>query len=356
MIVLGIESSCDETAAAIVENGRRALSSVIASQADLHSYFGGVVPELASREHIKAIMPVVQKALDDASMTLADIDAIAVTVGPGLAGALLVGVAAAKALALAAGKPLYAAHHIAGHVTANLLAFPELEPPFVCLVASGGHSHILLVEDYCRYRILGATRDDAAGEAFDKIARAVGLGYPGGPKVDAEARGGRTDAVRFPRSKMSGNPLDFSFSGLKTAALSFINRLSREAASQGKDIWELFPRRDFCASYQEAIVSVLTEHTLEAARQNGIRTLAIAGGVAANSALRRRFETICAAEKLTFYAPPPVLCTDNAMMIASLGGFMALAGAGPAPLNLDAKPSLRIEDFSLVAEASDDQV
>lgn len=350
MIVLGIESSCDETAAAVVKDGRQALSSVIASQADLHSYFGGVVPELASREHIKAITPVVREALRQADLTLEQVDAIAVTYGPGLVGALLVGLAAAKALALAAEKPLYAVHHIAGHVTANLLAHPELEPPFVCLVASGGHSHILLVEDYCRYRVLGATRDDAAGEAFDKIARAVGLGYPGGPKVDKEARGGRKDAITFPRSKLSGNPLDFSFSGLKTAALSFINQLEMKAKRQGRETWELFSRADFCASYQEAIVSVLLDHTLLAAQQEGVRTVAAAGGVAANSALRERLAQSCADRGLDFYVPPPVLCTDNALMIASLGGFMALGGSEPADLRLDAQPSLRIEDFALLAE------
>lgn len=339
-----------------MEDGRRALSSVIASQADLHSSFGGVVPELASREHIKAVMPVVSRALDEAGMKLADVDAIAVTYGPGLAGALLVGLAAGKALAFASGKPLYAVHHIAGHVTANLLAYPELEPPFVCLVASGGHSHILLVEEYCRYKVLGRTRDDAAGEAFDKIARAVGLGYPGGPKVDAEAKGGNKEAVRFPRSKLSGNPLDFSFSGLKTAALNFINQLEQKASLEGKDTWELFSRKDFCASYQEAIVSVLLDHTLRAAEQEGIKTLAAAGGVAANSALRAAFAASCEARGMKFFVPPPLLCTDNALMIASLGGFMALGGSAPAGLDLDAEPSLRIEDFALLAEPEADSL
>lgn len=346
MIVLGIESSCDETAAAVVKDGREILSSVIASQADLHSHFGGVVPEIASREHIKAIVPVISEALTEAGLTLAEIDAIAVTYGPGLVGALLVGVAAAKALSFSTGKPLYAVHHIAGHVTANLLTYPELEPPFVCLVASGGHSHILLVEDPTHYKVLGRTRDDAAGEAFDKIARAIGLGYPGGPKVDKEARGGNPEAIVFPKSKLSGNELDFSFSGLKTAALNFVQKLSQTAKNKGVDIWDLFSRPDFCASYQHAIVEVLVEHTVEAARRCGVDKIAVAGGVAANSALRAEFARAASANALRFFVPPPVLCTDNALMIASLGGFMAMAGFPEADLTLDAKASLRLEDFS----------
>lgn len=356
MIVLGIESSCDETAAAVVKDGREALSSVIASQADLHSYFGGVVPEIASREHIKAIIPTVSKALDEAGLKLSEVDAVAATYGPGLVGALLVGLSAGKSLAYAADKPFYAVHHIAGHVTANLLAHKDLEPPFVCLVASGGHSHILLVEDYCRYKVLAATRDDAAGEAFDKIARAVGLGYPGGPKVDREAAGGNKEAVVFPKSRLSGNPLDFSFSGLKTAALSFINQLAQKAQKKGISPWELFSRKDFCASYQEAIVSVLAEHTLAAAAQCGIKKIALAGGVAANSALRARFTELAEAQGLEFFVPPPVLCTDNALMIASLGGFMAMEGISPADFSVDAEASLRIEDFTLLAKPSADLV
>ncbi len=352
MIVLGIESSCDETAAALVKDGREELSSVIASQADLHSYFGGVVPEIASREHIKAITPVISEALGQAGLGIEEVDAIAVTYGPGLIGPLLVGTAAAKALAFASGKPLYAVHHIAGHVTANFLAHQELEPPFVCLVASGGHSHILLVEDYTRYRVLGRTRDDAAGEAFDKIARAIGLGYPGGPKIDREAQGGKADAVIFPKSKISGNDLDFSFSGLKTAALNFIQKLSQTAEKKGMETWELFSRKDFCASYQEAIVSTLVEHTVTATERLGLTKIAISGGVAANSALRRTFSEVCEARACSFYAPPLSLCTDNASMIASLGYFMAKAAFPTADLSLDAKPSLRIDDFSGVVSGT----
>lgn len=346
MIVLGIESSCDETAAAVVENGRIEHSSVIASQADLHSYFGGVVPEIASREHIKAISPVISEALAQADLRLEDVDAVAVTYGPGLIGPLLVGTAAAKALAYASGKPLYAVHHIAGHVTANFLAHEDLEPPFVCLVASGGHSHILLVEDYTRYRVLGRTRDDAAGEAFDKIARAIGLGYPGGPKIDREAQGGNPKAIEFPKSKLSGNDLDFSFSGLKTAALNFIQKLSQEASRRGLETWGLFSRKDFCASYQHAIVSTLLDHTVLAAERTGQTKIAIAGGVAANSALRAAFTETLDERGWAFYVPPAILCTDNASMIASLGYFLAQAGTPAAPLDLDAKPSLRLEDFS----------
>lgn len=348
MIVLGIESSCDESAAAIVENGRILHSSVIASQADLHSHFGGVVPELASREHIKAMQPVIVQALQEASMSWNDIDALAVTSGPGLVGALLVGIASAKAIAYSLDKPLYAVHHIAGHVSANFLEHQDLQPPFLCLVVSGGHSHILLVEDYTRYRIIAATRDDAAGEAFDKIARVIGLGYPGGPKIDKEAREGNPSAIVFPRSKLQGNPLDFSFSGVKTAALNFVNQLEQSAQRQRVDTWDLFSRADFAASYQEAIVSVLVDHTMQAAEELNIHNIAIAGGVAANTSLRAKFIQACDESNRRFYYPSPVLCTDNAMMIASLGGFMAMDGFPTASLDLDARATFPINEFGLV--------
>lgn len=349
MIVLGIESSCDETAVSIVEDGCRVLSSIIASQADLHSLYGGVVPEIASREHAKAITPALRACLDQAGMSLSDIDAFGVTYGPGLIGALIVGVSYAKALAYAQKKPLYAVHHIAGHVSANLIQHKDLEPPFLCLVASGGHSHIVLVEDYTSYKIIAGTRDDAAGEAFDKIARRIGLGYPGGPKIDKEARGGNKEAIVFPRSKLSGNSLDFSFSGLKTSALNFINQLEQEARKRGQDPWAIYSRKDFAASYQEAIVSVLVDHTMEAARQYKIDKIAIAGGVAANSSLKETFIRATAKENKTFYHPDPVLCTDNAMMIASLTYFMAKAGMEPSNLNLDAKASLNLKAFAKMA-------
>ena len=346
MIVLGIESSCDETAMAIVEDGRKLVSSVVASQADLHSKFGGVVPEIASREHIKAITPVLRKVLDEANMSLDDIDAIAVTYGPGLIGALLVGVSYAKALAYASGKPLYAAHHIAGHISANFVAFPELEPPFMSLVVSGGHSHIIQIDDYTDYKIIGRTRDDAAGEAFDKIARAIDLGYPGGPKIDKISQGANSEWLEFPDSHLSGNQLDFSFSGVKTAALNLINQMEMQAKKDNIDVWDKFSKADFCASFQKAIVDVLVKHTVKATEAAGLDKIVIAGGVAANSLLRSSFTEACSEKGWKFFAPPMKYCTDNALMIASLGGFMIQAGYEPVDMNLDAKASLDIETFA----------
>lgn len=346
MLVLGIESSCDETAAAVVEDGRILHSSVIASSADLHSVFGGVVPEIASREHIKAITPTVKKALLDANLSLADIDAIAVTYGPGLIGALLVGVSYAKALALAANKPLYPVHHIAGHVSANYVAFKDLEPPFIALVVSGAHSHIYLVKDYTEYETIAKTRDDAAGEAFDKVARAIGLGYPGGPKIDKDARDGDANKIQFPESKLSGNELDFSFSGVKTAALNLINQLEQKSKSQGKDIWDIYKRADFSASFQKAVVDVLVDHSLKALEASGLNKLVIAGGVAANSRLRTELSKKSEELGFEFYCPPLKYCTDNALMIASLGYYAAQANFPQASLNLDARANLDIEEFS----------
>ena len=346
MKILGIESSCDETAAAIVEDGRTLLSSVIASQASLHSKFGGVVPEIASREHIKAITPTVKLALEQANLTMDEVDAITVTYGPGLIGALLVGVSYAKALAYASNKPLYAAHHIAGHISANFVAFPDLEPPFMCLVVSGGHSHIILVEDYVSYKIIGRTRDDATGEAFDKIARAIDLGYPGGPKIDKLAQSGNRDWLEFPKSKLSGNQLDFSFSGIKTAALNLINQLEMQAKRKGEDVWKKYSKADFCASIQGAVVDTLVEKTIIACEEYKLNRIVIAGGVAANSELRKRFSEECEKLNWEFYCPPLKYCTDNALMIASLGAFMIKSGFAPADINLDAKASLDIETFS----------
>ncbi len=346
MLILGIESSCDETAAAVVEDGRILHSSVIASQAQLHSKFGGVVPEIASREHIKAITPTVNAALAEAEVTLDDIDAIAVTYGPGLIGALLVGVSYAKSLALASAKPLYAAHHIAGHISANFVAFPELKPPFVSLVVSGGHSHIIQVDDYTTYKILGRTRDDAAGEAFDKVARAMGLGYPGGPKIDKEAQTGDRNWISFPESNMSGNPLDFSFSGVKTAALNLINQLEMKASRENLNIWDKYSRADFAASFQNAIVEVLVKHTVAATEEQGLDKIVLAGGVAANSELRRQFKIACDERGWELFVPPAMYCTDNGLMIASLGGFMAMNDYPLADQNLDAVASLSIEEFS----------
>ena len=330
-LVLGIESSCDETAAAVVKNGREMLSNVINSQIDIHEKYGGVVPEIASRCHIEAINKVVDKALCDAGVTLSDITAIAVTYGPGLVGALLVGVSTAKALAYAAKKPLVPVHHIKGHICANYVAHPELVPPFVCLVASGGHSHIVYARDYTEYEIMGMTRDDAAGEAFDKVARILGLGYPGGPKIDALAREGDPHAVEFPRVKMAGDSLDFSFSGVKTAVINHVHNLEQKGES--------FDRADIAASFQNAVTDVLCEHTIEAAKRRGTGRIVLAGGVASNSALRKKMTKTAGNEGMEVLYPPPVLCTDNAVMIAAAGYYGYISGAR-ADMRLNADPSL----------------
>ena len=288
ILILGIESSCDETAAAVVKNGREILSNVIDSQIEIHKRYGGVVPEIASRRHIETVNAVVEEALEKAGVTWDDITAIAVTYGPGLVGALLVGVSTAKALAYALNKPLVNVHHIKGHICANFVAHPELEPPFTCLVASGGHSHIVYAKDYMTYEIMGMTRDDAAGEAFDKIARVIGLGYPGGPKIDKLAKEGDAHAYEFPRVKMAGDSLDFSFSGVKTAVINQVHKMEQRG--------EEFNRADIAASFQDAVTDVLCEHTIEAALRKKSDTIAIAGGVAANSALREKM-TKLAAEK-----------------------------------------------------------
>ncbi len=267
--ILAIESSCDETAAAVVKNGREILSNVISSQIDLHTLYGGVVPEIASRKHIEKINQVIESALLESGLTLENMDAIGVTYGPGLVGALLVGVAEAKAMAYAANKPLVGVHHIEGHVSANFIEHPDLEPPFMCLIVSGGHTHLVIVRDYGEFEILGRTRDDAAGEAFDKVARAVGLGYPGGPKVDKAAKEGNPQAIKFPRAKVDGNRYDFSFSGLKSAVLNHINH----ANMMGEEI----NVPDLLASFQNAVVDVLVSHTVDAAKEYGFKKVAIAG-------------------------------------------------------------------------------
>ena len=304
VLILAIESSCDETAASVVRNGREVLSNVISSQIDLHTLYGGVVPEIASRKHIEKINQVIESALTEAKVTLEDITAVAVTYGPGLVGALLVGVAEAKALAYAAKKPLVGVHHIEGHVSANFIENPDLEPPFICLIVSGGHTHLVVVKDYGKFEIIGHTRDDAAGEAFDKVARAVGLGYPGGPKVDKAAREGNPHAIEFPRAKVGDNPYDFSFSGLKSAVLNYINH----AQMKGETI--CVP--DLAASFQNAVVEVLVSRAVMAAKEYGYDKLAIAGGVASNSALREGMQAACEKEGIRFYHPSPIFCTDNA--------------------------------------------
>lgn len=331
MIVLGIESSCDETAAAITKDGRYVLSDVIYSQADIHSKYGGVVPEIASRRHIEKILYVIDKALTDADMTKDDIDAVAVTMGPGLVGALLVGVSAAKSLAYAWGKPLIGVNHIIGHISANYVAFPSLEPPFVCLVASGGHSHIVNIKSYTETEILGATKDDAAGEAFDKVARVIGLGYPGGPKIDMAAKGGNDKAFDFPRAK-TGN--DFSFSGLKTAVINTVHKMEQK----GEDV----PQADIAASFQRAVVDVLTEKTVRAAKTAGAKKLCLAGGVASNSLLRSEMDKTAKGEGIEVFYPPLRLCTDNAVMISSAGYFKYKYAKETSGNDLNAYPALSI--------------
>ncbi|MCM1307873.1 MAG: tRNA (adenosine(37)-N6)-threonylcarbamoyltransferase complex transferase subunit TsaD [Butyrivibrio sp.] len=331
--ILAIESSCDETAAAIVRNGRAVLSDIISSQIDLHTLYGGVVPELASRKHMEQINRVTEQALAVAELELKDIDAVAVTYGPGLVGALLVGVAHAKALAFAARKPLIGVHHIEGHICANYIAAPLLEPPFGCLVVSGGHTHLVNVKAYGSYEILGRTRDDAAGEAFDKVARAIGLGYPGGPKIDRLAKDGNPHSVEFPRAKIEGARYDFSFSGLKSAVLNYINRCEMKNIE--------INRADLAASFQNAVVDVLVTHAMDAAREYGFGKLAIAGGVASNSALREAMANACAENGIEFFYPPSGLCTDNAAMIGSAAYYEYLAG-NLAGWDLNAVPNLRL--------------
>ncbi len=333
LLVLGIETSCDETAAAVVKNGRTVLSNVISSQIELHTLYGGVVPEIASRKHIEKINPVIKEALSQAEVSLEDIDVIGVTYGPGLVGALLVGVAHAKAISYAANIPLVGVHHIEGHISANYIQYPELQPPFLCLIVSGGHSHLVIVKDYSDYEILGRTRDDAAGEAFDKIARSIGLGYPGGPKIDALAKEGNRKAIDFPRAHVEGAPYDFSFSGLKSSVLNYLN------SAQMKD--ETINKADVAASFQEAVVEVLVTNTMKAASDYGIDKVAIAGGVASNSRLRSAMESACEDNNLKLYYPEHIYCTDNAAMIASAAYYDYLKG-NRSDLDLNAVPNLRL--------------
>lgn len=332
-LILGIESSCDETAAAVVENGRLVHSNIISSQIALHTLYGGVVPEIASRKHIEKINPVVAMALKEAGVTLDDIDGIAVTYGPGLVGPLLVGVSFAKSLAWAKGLPLIGVHHIEGHVSANYIEHPDLEPPFLCEIISGGHTHLVRVLDYGKFEILGKTSDDAAGEAFDKVARAIGLGYPGGPKIDKEAKKGNPEAIDFPRAHAAGGSYNFSFSGLKSAVLNYLN-ISK---MNGKAI----VREDVAASFQMAVVDQLTEKALQAIRDFGEKKFALAGGVASNSALRAAMEKACEKEGVQLYYPSPVYCTDNAVMIASAGYYEFIAGQR-SKWSLNAIPNLRL--------------
>lgn len=316
--ILAIESSCDETAAAVVTNGRIVRSNIISTQIPVHELYGGVVPEIASRKHIERIDTVIQKALDEAGLSLKELDAVACTYGPGLVGALLVGVAEAKSLAWAAGLPLVGVHHIEGHIAANYIEDPTLSPPFLCLVVSGGHTHLVRVLSYNEYEILGRTVDDAAGEAFDKVARAIGLGYPGGPKIEAAARSGDPDAIRFPRAKVSGSVYNFSFSGLKSAVLNFLNG----AKMRGEKVLA----ENVAAGFQEAVVGVLADHAAMAMDEFGAKDFALAGGVASNDALRQKLKEVCSEKGVRFHCPSPILCTDNAAMIGAAGYYEFIAG------------------------------
>ena len=333
VLILAIESSCDETAAAVVKNGREVLSNVISSQIDLHTLFGGVVPEIASRKHIEKINQVIEQAMTDAQVSWEDLTAIAVTYGPGLVGALLVGVAEAKAIAYARKLPLIGVHHIEGHVCANFIQHKDLEPPFLCLIVSGGHTHLVVMKDYGEFEILGRTRDDAAGEAFDKVARAIGLGYPGGPKIDKLAKEGNPNAIEFPKAKIDGSPYDFSFSGLKSAVLNYIN----QSKMRGEEI----NKADIAASFQKAVVDVLSEHAIKAAKEFGYDKVVLAGGVASNSALREGFSTACKKNQLEFYFPAPILCTDNAAMIGAAAYYEYKKGTRSG-WDLNAIPNLKL--------------
>ena len=331
-VILAIESSCDETAAAVVADGREVRSSVIASQIPLHAMYGGVVPEIASRKHVESVDPVVKEALSKANMTLGQVDAVAVTYGPGLVGALLVGVAYAKAIAYAEDKPLIPVNHIEGHVSANYIAHPDLKPPFVCLIASGGHSHIVRVNDYGSYTLLGQTMDDAAGEAFDKAARVLNLPYPGGPLLDRLSKEGNPLALPLPHVKISGR-YDYSFSGLKTALINRVHAMRQ----RGEDI----PAADIAASFQHAVVEMLSDKAVLAAVETGAKTVALAGGVALKSGLRAAMQEKCDRHHLKLVMPPPILCTDNAAMIGSAAFYRLMKGE-LADLDLNACPSLRL--------------
>lgn len=331
--ILAIESSCDETAAAVVVNGRDVRSNVISSQIALHTLYGGVVPEIASRKHIEKINQVITEAMENAEASWEDIDAIGVTYGPGLVGALLVGVAEAKAIAYAKNIPLVGIHHIEGHISANYIENKELEPPFLCLVISGGHTHLVNVADYGKYEILGRTRDDAAGEAFDKVARAIGLGYPGGPKIEKVSHEGNAHAMEFPRPKIADGPYDFSFSGLKSAVLNYLN------SCQMKNI--PIVQADVAASFQKAVTDVLIGNAMRAIDEYGVKKFAIAGGVASNGTLREGMRQACMEKEVEFYHPSPILCTDNAAMIGAAAYYEYQAGVRSG-LELNAVPNLKL--------------
>lgn len=334
MKILSIESSCDETAAAVTENGRTVLSSVVATQVEEHKLYGGVVPEIASRRHCESINGVVSEALERADLSFNDLDAIAVTHAPGLIGALLVGVNFAKGLSLSTGLPLVPVHHLRSHIASNYIAFPELEPPFLCLVVSGGHSHIVEVKGYTDMKIIGRTRDDAAGEAFDKAARAMGMPYPGGVHLDKTAEGGDPDSFKLPHPRVDGSPYDFSFSGLKTAIINLIHNASQKGTE--------LPIKDLSASFRKAVTDCLTENFMKAAENLGYNKAVLAGGVSANSLLRKRVAEECEKRNMKYYFPPLELCGDNAAMVGAQGYYEYLAGH-IASTDLNAKPTMSIE-------------
>lgn len=336
MLTLAIETSCDETSVAVMRNGRDILSNTISSQIDIHKKFGGVVPEVASRKHLESINKIIDTSLKEAGFTLDEIDNIGVTYGPGLVGALLVGLSAAKAIAFALDKPLVPVNHIEGHIFANFIAHKDLEPPFTCLVVSGGHTHLAYVKDYGDYELLGRTRDDAAGEAFDKIARALGLGYPGGPIIDDLAKTGDPEAVKFPRAFLEEGSYDFSFSGLKSAVLNYVN------SAKQKDME--IDLNDVAASFQKAVVDVLVEKTIKAAKEKNTNIIAIAGGVASNEGLRNALEERCKLEDISLKYPPRILCTDNAAMIGCVAYYNFKRGK-LADLDLNAVPNDNIFIF-----------
>jgi N6-L-threonylcarbamoyladenine synthase len=331
--ILAIESSCDETAAAVVVNGREVLSNIIASQIDIHTKFGGVVPEVASRKHIEVISAVVQEALDKSGTTLEEIDAIGVAYGPGLVGALLVGMQYAKSLAYALNKPLIGVNHIEGHICANFIEYKDLKPPFVCLVVSGGHTFIVYMKDFGDFEVIGQTRDDAAGEAYDKVARAIGLGYPGGPKIDKLSKEGNAEAIKFPRANFHDESLDFSFSGLKSAVLNYLNKMEMTGQEVNK--------ADVAASFQKALVDVLVDNVMKTCTAKKVDRIAIAGGVASNSTLREAMTKEGEKRGIKVLFPAPILCTDNAAMIGSAAYFEYLKGSF-ADLTLNAVPNLKL--------------
>ncbi|MGE1061293.1 tRNA (adenosine(37)-N6)-threonylcarbamoyltransferase complex transferase subunit TsaD [Megasphaera paucivorans] len=333
MYTLALETSCDETSAAVILDGRNILSNVISTQVPIHRKFGGVVPEIASRQHIEYVMPIIDEALSQAAITLQEVDHIGVTYGPGLVGALLVGVAAAKAISFALDKPLIGVNHMEGHIFANFLSHPDLEPPFLSLVVSGGHTQLVCIEGYNSFKLLGQTRDDAAGEAFDKIARVMGYPYPGGPQIDKLAKEGNSNAIIFPKALHERNNFEFSFSGLKSAVLNYLH--TQEQRGLG------YVASDVAASFQKTVVDTLVEKTINAAAYCGMKKIAVAGGVAANSGLAEAMETACRAHGYTLYRPEPVLCTDNGAMIGCRAYYMAMEGRF-ADLTLNANPALAI--------------